>query len=204
MARTKQTARRSVASRVTDQAPQIDAPAARVSGVGVPFFHDGGLESIRRYRTPGEDGYNWLGRIPPARQHRMPPAHVPIQVKRPRRNKPGVVALREIRKYQKSTETLIGKAPFQRLVREICCDVVRTDLRFQSTALLALQEAAESYLVSVTEDANLCAIHSKRVTLFPRDLQLARRLRGEQETAQEKRERLTKQRRRLIASFCRK
>jgi histone H3/H4 len=83
--------------------------------------------------------------------------------------------------------------------------MVRTGLRFQSTALLALQEAAaEAYLVGVAEDANLCAIHSQRVTLFPRDLQLARRLRGEQETAREKRERASREEKRRIASFCRK
>jgi histone H3 len=82
-------------------------------------------------------------------------------VKRPRRYRPGVVALREIRKHQKSTEALTGKAPFHRLVKEIRNDVGRSDLWLQSRALLALQEAAEAYLVGVAEDANLCAIHSK-------------------------------------------
>lgn len=72
-----------------------------------------------------------------------------------------MVALREIRKHQKSTETLTGKAPFHRLVKEIRNDVGRSDLWLQSRALLALQEAAEAYLVGVAEDANLCAIHSK-------------------------------------------
>lgn len=82
-------------------------------------------------------------------------------VKKPHRYKPGTVALREIRKYQKSTELLIRKAPFQRLVREIAQDY-KSDLRFQSNAVLALQEASESYLVSLFEDTNLCAIHAKR------------------------------------------
>ena len=99
-------------------------------------------------------------------------------VKKPHRYRPGTVALREIRKYQKSTELLIRKLPFQRLVREIAQDF-KTDLRFQSTAILALQEASEAYLVGLFEDTNLCAIHAKRVTIMPKDIQLARRIRGE-------------------------
>ncbi|XP_054795766.1 histone H3-like centromeric protein CENH3 [Prosopis cineraria] len=99
-------------------------------------------------------------------------------VKKPHRFRPGTVALREIRKYQKSTELLIRKLPFQRLVREIAQDF-KTDLRFQSSAVAALQEAAESYLVGLFEDTNLCAIHAKRVTIMPKDIQLARRIRGE-------------------------
>jgi histone H3 len=119
-------------------------------------------------------------------------------VKKPHRYRPGTVALREIRKYQKSTELLIRKLPFQRLVREIAQDF-KSDLRFQSTAILALQEvrfvviflpctctyfcfsfqASEAYLVGLFEDTNLCAIHAKRVTIMPKDIQLARRIRGE-------------------------
>ena len=99
-------------------------------------------------------------------------------VKKPHRYRPGTVALREIRKYQKSTELLIRKLPFQRLVREIAT-VFKSDLRFQSSAVLALQEASESYLVGLFEDTNLCAIHAKRVTIMPKDMQLARRIRGE-------------------------
>uniref|UniRef100_A0A915HVE7 Histone H2A/H2B/H3 domain-containing protein n=1 Tax=Romanomermis culicivorax TaxID=13658 RepID=A0A915HVE7_ROMCU len=86
------------------------------------------------------------------------------------------VALREIRRYQKSTELLIRKLPFQRLVREIAQDF-KTDLRFQSSAVMALQEASEAYLVGLFEDTNLCAIHAKRVTIMPKDIQLARRIR---------------------------
>jgi histone H3 len=142
-------------------------------------------------------------------------------VKKPHRFRPGTVALREIRKYQKSTELLLRKLPFQRLVREIAQDVrilapscyrrpfspsafqqqYKTDLRFQSAAVAALQEAAEAYLVGLFEDTNLCAIHAKRydspfsvfivwhlliwvsisyrVTIMPKDIQLARRIRGE-------------------------
>ena len=98
--------------------------------------------------------------------------------RKPHRYRPGTVALREIRRYQKSTELLIRKLPFQRLVREIAQEF-KTDLRFQSTAILALQEASEAYLVGLFEDTNLCAIHAKRVTIMPKDVQLARRLRGE-------------------------
>ncbi|USP79984.1 defects in morphology 1 [Curvularia clavata] len=98
-------------------------------------------------------------------------------VKKPHRYKPGTVALREIRRYQKSTELLIRKLPFQRLVREIAQDF-KSDLRFQSSAIGALQESVEAYLVSLFEDTNLCAIHAKRVTIQSKDIQLARRLRA--------------------------
>lgn len=86
--------------------------------------------------------------------------------------------MREIRKYQKSTELLIRKLPFQRLVREIAHHF-RSDLRFQTSAVLAVQEAAEAYLVGLFEDTNLAAIHAGRVTIKPKDMQLARRIRGE-------------------------
>ncbi|XBI62439.1 hypothetical protein VPH35_043058 [Triticum aestivum] len=90
-------------------------------------------------------------------------------VKKPRRYRLGTVALREFRKYQKGTELLIRKLPFQRLI----------DLHFQSHAVLALQEAAEAYLVGLFEDTNLCAVHAKRVTIMSKDVHLARRIRGE-------------------------
>ena len=87
----------------------------------------------------------------------------------------GIYALQEIRHYQKGSVLLIRKLPFQRVVREIAADL-RTDIRFQSSALLALQEAAEAYLVRLFEDTNLCAIHAKRVTIMPKDILLARRI----------------------------
>jgi len=101
--------------------------------------------------------------------------------KKARRYKPGTVSLREIRKYQRTTELLIRKLPFQRLIREIANDIVgdKIQLRFQTTAIAALQEAAEAYLVGLFEDTNLCAIHAKRVTIMPQDMRLARRIRGE-------------------------
>lgn len=123
----------------------------------------------------------------------------PQEGKRPHRYRPGTVALREIRKYQKSTEVLlklstvkvtcfecrcvfclelpvIRKAPFQRVVRQIVMGK-QLSLRFQSSALLALQQEAEAYIVGLFEDCNLCAIHAKRVTVMPKDITLARRLR---------------------------
>ncbi|KAJ7797840.1 histone H3, partial [Mycena olivaceomarginata] len=102
------------------------------------------------------------------------------------RFRPGTVALREIRKYQKRTESLIRKRPFQRLVKEISQDIkapltlnLQKVVRFQSSALTALQEAAEAYLVSLFKDTNLATIHAKRITVQRKDLALARRLRGE-------------------------
>ena len=98
--------------------------------------------------------------------------------KKPCRYWPGTVALREIRRYQKSTELLIRKLPF-RLVREIAQDLGKMSICFQSGAIIVLQEASEAYLVGLLEDSNLCAIHAKRVTIMPKDIQLARRIRGE-------------------------
>ena len=97
-----------------------------------------------------------------------------------RRFRPGTKALREIRKYQKSTDLLIKKLPFQRLVKEIA-QGISSDLRFQSLALGALQEAAEAYLIQIFESANMCAIHAKRVTIQPKDIHLAQRIRGEKQ-----------------------
>ncbi len=99
-------------------------------------------------------------------------------MKKPRRFRPGTVALREIRRYQKSTSLLLRKSPFQRLVREVASDF-KSNLRMASGALGALQEATEAYMVGLFEDANLAALHAKRVTIMPRDLGLARRIRGE-------------------------
>jgi histone H3 len=99
-------------------------------------------------------------------------------IKKPHRYRPGTVALREIRRYQKSTELLIRRRPFERLVREIAQDY-KADLKFRRNAVEAIQEVTEAYLVGLLEDANLCAIHSKRCSLYPKDVMLARRIRGE-------------------------
>ena len=100
-------------------------------------------------------------------------------MRKPRRYRPGTVALREIRRYQKSTELLIRKLPFQQLVRELAQDLGKMNIRFQSGAIIALQEASEAYLVGLLEDSNLCAIRAKRVTIMPKDIQLACRIGGE-------------------------
>jgi histone H3 len=92
--------------------------------------------------------------------------------------RPGTVALREVRKLQKGTSTLIAKAPFSRLVREVA-DTHKAGLRFQASAVAAIQEATEAFVISLLSDANLSALHAGRVTAMPRDLQLVRRLRGE-------------------------
>ena len=99
-------------------------------------------------------------------------------LKKPMRWRPGTVALHEICQYQKTTELLIRKLPFNRLVREVARDF-KTDLHFQPLAIGALQEAAEAYLVGLFKDTNLCAIHAKCVTIMPKDIQLARQIRGE-------------------------
>ena len=122
-----------------------------------------------------------VGKVPRKQLKPKPPVKTSTAttgVKKPHRYRPGTVALREIRRYQKSTELLIRKMPFNRLVREIAQDF-KTDLRFQASAIGALQEASEAYLVGLFEDSNLCAIHGKRVTIMPKDIQLAMRIRGE-------------------------
>ena len=101
-----------------------------------------------------------------------------VGIKKPFRYRPGTLALREIRKYQKSTDLLLRRRPFSYLVREIAQDY-RSDLRFQASAIVALQEASETYLTELFEDTNLLAIHARRVTIMPKDMRLARRIRGE-------------------------
>ena len=95
------------------------------------------------------------------------------------RFRPGTVALRDIRRYQKSTSNLMARAPFYRMVRKLANGVSSGDLRWQMNALQALQEATEAYMTGLFEDSNLCALHAKRVTIMPSDMQLARRIRGE-------------------------
>lgn len=111
-----------------------------------------------------------------------PPARAPPGGGPPKRYRPSTNALREIRRYQKSTDLLMAKLPFSRLVREIAFNVaplhLHANMRWQSQAIQALQEAAEAFLVHLFEDTNLCALHAKRVTIMQKDIQLARRLRG--------------------------
>ena len=121
-------------------------------------------------------GTGWSG-IP---AQKSTPAAVEGSVKKPHRYRPGTVDLCEIRSYQKSTELLIRKLPFQHLVREIAQDF-KTELRLQSAAIMALQEASEAYLVGLFEDSNLCAIHAKQVTIMPKDIELARHICSERQ-----------------------
>ena len=154
MARTKQTASKSTGGK----APRIhlSTKAARKStggkGVARKLFP---TKATRRSAPPTAGG-----------------------VKKPHRYRPGTVSLREIRKYQKSTDLLIAKAPFIRVFREVMQEY-KSDLRRTAECNPALQEAAEAYLVGLMEDSNYAAIHAKRVTIMPKDIQLACRIRGE-------------------------
>lgn len=104
---------------------------------------------------------------------------VPGGIKAKRRFRPGTRAIRDIRRFQKTEEPIIAKLPFQRLVREIANEQMKTP-RFTATAILALQKACEAFIVGLFEDCNVCAIHAKRKTVLPRDMRLARRIRGEE------------------------
>jgi histone H3 len=153
MARTKQTARQSTGGKAPQPAKKTTAAKS--------------IKKVRQGLSSGKD-------YPP--EARIPEARIPDDTgtkKKPHRYRPGTVALREIRRYQKSTELLLRKLPFQRLVREIAQDYKR-DLRFQSPAVMALQEACEAYLVGLFEDSNLAAIHAKRVTIMVKDIQLGK------------------------------
>jgi len=118
-------------------------------------------------------------KTPPPKKGRKSVGVTPGSVKKARKFRPGTVALREIRSYQRSTDLLIPKLPFSRLIKEIAQERSNKGLRFQSSAIMALQEAAESYLVQLFEDTLLCAIHARRVTVMPKDMNLARRIRGD-------------------------
>ncbi len=114
---------------------------------------------------------------------RTTPIKTPTTTPKTRRYRPGTVALREIRHFQKNSELLIPRLPFARLVKEIAHNVSAgmslSGLRFQSAALMALQEAAEAYIVGLMEDTVLCCVHARRVTIMPKDMNLARRIRGD-------------------------
>ena len=100
-------------------------------------------------------------------------------VKKPHRYRPGTVALREIRRYQKSTDLLLRKLPFQRFVRQVAKDMKlfnKETARWCGAALLALHETAEAYLVRYLEDSQLAAIHAKRVTIMPKDMKFVKRV----------------------------
>ena len=147
------------------------------SNIPVPALTKGMQQEIERQKRALQKNPPGAGRSGTPAQ-KSTSASAEGGVKKPHRYRPGTVALCEIRRYQTSTELLIRKLPFQCLVREIAQNI-KMDLRFQSAAIMALQESAEAYLVGLFEDSNLCAIHAKRVTIMPKDIQLARRIRGE-------------------------
>ena len=134
--------------------------------------------------------------VRPTKIHQKPKiTHQPT--KKARRNRPGTIALQEIRRYQNGTELQIRKAPFSRLVRKITDDIqkgLNNDKveRWTGEALGALQEASEAYITSLFEDSNLAAIASKRVTVMPKDMQLIRRIRGEEDGLEERTEEMNK------------
>ncbi|XP_075042624.1 histone H3-like centromeric protein A [Mixophyes fleayi] len=138
------------------------------------MMRQSGASKSRRKSTPPK-------RVPPAATspQRKPDVSRRASLSRKRRYRPGTRALMEIRKYQKSTNLLIRKAPFARLVREVCMEYSRgVPYSWQSKAIMALQEAAEAFLVLLFEDSYLCSLHANRVTLYVHDIQLARRIRG--------------------------
>ena len=174
MARTKQTARQSTGGKAPQPARKTTAAKSikKVRASDSPPSDSSPSDSsdqeshVRGLLSSGKD-YSKKAR------GRGNPDPKPSPKKKTHRYRPGTVALREIRKYQKSTELLLRKLPFQRLVREIAQDYKR-DLRFQSPAVMALQEACEAYLVGLFEDSNLAAIHAKRVTIMVKDIQLGK------------------------------
>ncbi|KAJ8520318.1 hypothetical protein ONZ45_g2872 [Pleurotus djamor] len=138
--------------------------------------HQLAIKTPRLHRSPPPTRTTAMKTVTSAsRAERMRSASTSKQ-KVKKRSRPGVVALREIRRYQISTDLLIPKLPFQRLVREIAAEF-QPDFRFQSDALVALQEASEAYLVSAMKASKLIALHAKRVTIRREDLTLALALR---------------------------
>jgi histone H3/H4 len=123
-------------------------------------------------------GHHFVGRMVRSK-HSHKHARTNSDARPYKRYRPGIKALKEIRRYQKSTELLIRKLPFARLVKETLSTFTNKPYRWEASALLALQEAAEAHIVKLMEESNLCAIHCKRVTIMPRDMQLARRIRGQ-------------------------
>ena len=196
MARTKQTARKSTGGK---------APRFQLATAGARAAADAArrleLAAQAKYQAAQQRRQQAEAKAARAQANAAQARGATAGIKRPHRYRPGTVALREIRRYQKGTELLIRKAPFQRLVREIMQEVCykkkawgnlvlpefrkqqyRNEdepYRMQSTAMLALHEAAEYYLVDLFDWTNLCAIHAKRKTIMVKDMQLARRICGE-------------------------
>ena len=131
----------------------------------------------RSKQTPSRSTQGTIHPVATKAARKTAPSGTGQRFKKPHRFRPGTVALREIRRYQKSTELLVRKKCFQRLVREISLSHIQNG-RFQTAAMALLQEAAEAYVIQLLDDANTCAIHARRVTVMPIDLKLAARIRG--------------------------
>uniref|UniRef100_UPI00398E51E7 histone H3-like centromeric protein A n=1 Tax=Pristiophorus japonicus TaxID=55135 RepID=UPI00398E51E7 len=175
----------SPARRSPVRSPQRRRSPARRSPVRSPQRRRSPVRSPQRRRSPVRSPRRRRLAASPHRRSPISPRRRPQRVEPPqrqRRFRPGTRALMEIRKYQKSTDLLLRKLPFSRLVREVANRFTGGEgFRWQANALLALQEAAEAFLVLLLEDAYLCTLHAKRVTLFPKDVQLARKIRGIQD-----------------------
>jgi len=139
--------------------------------------HKGSKTQRKAKPATGEAYYAAKKRKYPKTMRELKPGYVWNGGKPRKRYKPGQNAIKQIRKYQMSTELLLRKLPFSRLVREITEYITPVPIRFQALAMECLQTAVETYLVHLFEDANQCTIHAKRVTLFPKDMQLALRIR---------------------------
>ena len=131
----------------------------------------------KRKSRPGSSSLNYVPTNRDFLEAQAAGDTLPAATKTTRKYRPGHLALQQIQHYQRGTNLLIQKLPFQRLIREIS-QRFKVDVQFRSSTLMALQEAAEAYLVRLFEDTNLCAIHMKRMTIMPKDIQLARRIRG--------------------------
>ena len=159
--------------------PVGDRPPRPIVGGKVPRPIEGGKAPRKQVAPPkkkSRPGSGSLNYVPTCRDFREA-QEAGDTITAANRYRPGCLALQEIRHYQKCTNLLICKLPFQRLIRELA-QKFKVDVRFRSSTLMALQEAAEAYLIRLFEDMNLCAIHAKRVTIIPKDIQLARRIRG--------------------------
>ena len=163
----------------------MDGGGRAVGGVGES---PSSLSTQQLVQMAAEAGPSKMGREEPAHKKLRPTVGGKApqkeflwvgQVKKPRRYQPGTVALHEIWQFQKSTELLIWKLPSSWLVHEIAIQVGKYDMHFQGHTIICLQEAEEAYKVGLMEDANLCAIHAKWVTIMPKDIQLACRIQGE-------------------------
>ena len=178
MARTKKTARKKTGPAMGKTARQ-QLPTKQLHKKGTAT---GGLRTINYWNETKQQRKERMDRNVAKNPDYYKPTPLVYKSRKDFRKKPGGRALAEIRHFQRlrSHELLIRKLPFQRVVREIIQDH-STQYRVQASAIAALQEASEDYLVKLLEDTNICAIHARRVTILPKDMQLARRLRGETE-----------------------